>query len=44
MSKKTLDVPTPTVEEIAKKWKLTVAAVKRLVAAGEKVEREHTSD
>lgn len=42
--KKVLDVPTPTAEEIAKKWKLTVSVVKRLIAAGEKVEREHTND
>ena len=44
MVKKVLDVPTPTAEEIAKKWKLTVSLVKRLIAAGEKIEREHTND
>ena len=44
MVKKVLDVPSPTAEEIAKKWKRTVSLGKRLIAAGEKVEREHTND
>ena len=44
MVKKALDVPTPSVEEIAKKWKLNIPTVKKAVRSGNKVEKEHTTD
>ncbi len=39
-----LDKPTLTVSDIAKKHQSTVAAIKKQLAMGRKVEREHTSN
>jgi hypothetical protein len=42
--KQTLNVPTLTAKQIAKKWNLSLDTVKRLISDGEKVEKEHTTD
>lgn len=39
---KSIDVRTPGIQTIAKKWKLSVPEVMRLVNDGAKVEKEHT--
>lgn len=39
-----LDKSTPTVSDLAKKHQSTVAAIKKQLAMGRKVEREHTSN
>ena len=42
--KDVLDKPTPTLEELAKKYNMTVKALKPALDKGIKVEFEHTSD
>ena len=44
MTKKVLDKPTPSIEELAKKWKLPVSRIRQLVRQGAKVEHEHTNE
>jgi Protein of unknown function (DUF5661) len=44
MAKKALDVKTPSVEDIAKKWKLNIPTVKKAIRSGKGVEKEHTTD
>lgn len=39
-----LDVPTPSVSELATKWNVDEAAVEIEVAKGIEVEKEHTTD
>ena len=39
-----LDAPTPTVEDLAKKYNVDVSKVKAQLARGVKAEKEHTSN
>jgi len=41
---KLLDVPTPNVETLAKKYKVSIKKVEAEVARGVKIESEHTTD
>lgn len=43
MSKGLAGVPTPSAQELAKKWKLPLATIAKKIADGAKVEREHTT-
>ena len=44
LESKLLDVPTLTVEQLAKKHKMSVQAIEKCLAKGVKHEKEHSSD